>query len=517
MLSKISRFVVRPPKVQMVIPLRPFAAAGKPVTPATAVPEVPVDDEPGFLETVETFFKQASSYTTIRQDILDLIKYPNATLKLNIPIIKDDGTYVMIPAFRCHHKQHRLPVKGGTRIAESVDLEEVEALAMLMSLKLAVVEVPFGGAKGGLKMDPKKFSKNEIERAIRRYTIELAKYTFIGPGIDVPGPDVGTGEWHMDIMKDTYHTLYGLQDFNQTAVVTGKSIVAGGIKGRPESTGLGVFYCIRNILTKPRYDVLRKKHNIETGVAGKRVIVQGFGAVGYNASRFLVENGAVIVGVQEWDGCVYNPAGIDVQDLKIHLNKHKGVHGYKDILAGATSILDKDCDVLIPAAMEKAINKHNANDIKAKIIAEGGNGTTTFEADKILQANGAMIIPDILCNAGGVTCSYLEWLKNIEHKQPGRLTYNWETKSKMLLLEAIEQQLREVGIKVDLMNLSKEMTRGASDLELVYTGLESILTIALDQTVVTSTTRNINLRIAAYVNAIERIYKCYDNAGLTLK
>jgi glutamate dehydrogenase (NAD(P)+) len=474
------------------------------------------DGEPSFLETVETFFQQAISYTNIRADMLELIKKPNITLKMNIPMVRDDGTFCMIPAFRCHHKQHRLPVKGGTRISESVDLEEVEALAMLMSLKLAVVEVPFGGAKGGLKMDPKKFSKNEIERVMRRYTIELAKYNFIGPGIDVPGPDVGTSEWHMDIMKDTYHTLYGLQDFNQTAVVTGKSIVAGGIKGRPESTGLGVFYCIRNILEKPRYEELRKKHQLTPGVEGKRVIVQGFGAVGYNAAKFLVEGGAIVIGVQEWDGCVFNKNGLDIADLKNHLNKTKGVKGFKDYTT-ESCVLGRECDILVPAAMEKAINKKNAASIHARLIAEGGNGTTTFEADRILLDKGALIIPDILCNAGGVTCSYFEWLKNIEHKQPGRLTYNWERKAKQILLEAIELQLRNSGLDISLTKLDKQVTRGGSDLELVYTGLESILSIALDQTINTAAQRHLNLRIAAYVNAIERIYRAYENAGLTLK
>lgn len=474
------------------------------------------DGEPSFLETVETFFQQAISYTDIRPDMLELIKKPNITLKINIPMVRDDGTFCMIPAFRCHHKQHRLPVKGGTRISESVDLEEVEALAMLMSLKLAVVEVPFGGAKGGLKMDPKKFSKHEIERVMRRYTIELAKYNFIGPGIDVPGPDVGTSEWHMDIMKDTYHTLYGLQDFNQTAVVTGKSIVAGGIKGRPESTGLGVFYCIRNVLEKPRYEELRQKHQLSPGVEGKRVVVQGFGAVGYNAAKFLVEGGAIVVGVQEWDGCVFNKNGLDIADLKNHLNKTKGVKGFKDYTT-ESCVLDRECDILIPAALEKAINKRNAPGIQARLIAEGGNGTTTFEADRILLEKGVLIIPDILCNAGGVTCSYFEWLKNIEHKQPGRLTYNWERKAKQILLEAIELQLKNSGIEINLSKLDKQVTRGGSDLELVYTGLESILSIALDQTINTAIERHLNLRIAAYVNAIERIYRAYENAGLTLK
>lgn len=474
------------------------------------------DDEPGFLETVQTFFKQASSHTDISKDRLDLIEKPDITIKMNIPIVMDNGSYKMITAYRCHHKHHRLPMKGGTRIATNVDIEEVEALALLMTLKLATVEVPFGGAKGGLCMDAKQFSKAEMERAIRRYTMELAKYNFIGPGIDVPGPDVGTGEWHMDIMKDTYHTLYGMQDFNVTAVTTGKSIVAGGIKGRPESTGLGVFYCIRNALTAPEFASLREKFGLEEGLAGKTFCVQGFGAVGYNAAKFLVEHGAKLIGVQEFDGCVFNPNGINVEDLKSFLVKHKGVKGHTDFCS-AKSIFDKQCDILIPAAMEKAINKHNAPHIKAKLIAEGGNGTTTFEADKILQAKGVMIIPDILCNAGGVTCSYFEWLKNIEHKQPGRLTFQWEKKSKLILLEGIQKKLEKAGVNVDFSNLAPEVTRGGNDLELVQTGLDSILTKAFLQVYKVANERGVSLRLGAYIFAIEKVHLCYENAGLTLK
>lgn len=474
------------------------------------------DDEPGFLETVQTFFKQASSHTNIASDRLNLIQLPDVTLKMNIPIVMDDGSYKTITAYRCHHKHHRLPMKGGTRIAPNVDIDEVEALALLMTLKLATVEVPFGGAKGGLCMDPRLFSKNEMERAIRRYTLEMAKYNFIGPGIDVPGPDVGTGEWHMDIMKDTYHTLYGLQDFNQTAVTTGKSLVAGGIRGRPESTGLGVYYCIRNVLNKEEFEGLRKKHNIAPGVKGKTFCVQGFGAVGYNAAKFMVQEGAKLIGVQEFDGCVVNDNGIDVEDLKKYLNKHKSVKGYIDF-CDVKSIFDKDCDILIPAAMEKAINKHNAAGIKAKLIAEGGNGTTTFEADKILQNHNVLIIPDILCNAGGVTCSYFEWLKNIEHKQPGRLTYEWEKKSKLILLEGIQKKLDEAGIKIDFSSLAPEVTRGGSDLELVHTGLDSILTNAFLRIYKVALDKDVNLRLGAYIFAIEKVHSCYENVGLTLK
>jgi glutamate dehydrogenase (NAD(P)+) len=471
--------------------------------------------EQSFLEMVETFFKQASVHTNIPSDRLGLLKDSNATLKMNIPLVRDDGTYCTIPAFRCHHKQHRLPVKGGTRIAPDVDLDEVEALALLMSLKLSVVEVPFGGAKGGLKMDQRKFSKNEVERVLRRYTIEMAKYNFIGPGRDVPGPDVGTGTWHMDKMKDTYHTLYGMSDFNQTAIVTGKSIVEGGINGRPESTGLGVFYCIRNILEYPQYTELRAKYNLEKGCQGKRVIIQGFGAVGYNVARFLVEQGAIVIAVQEYDGCVSNPEGIDVEELKTHITLNKGVKGYKDFIK-QKEVITRDCDILIPAALEKAINKTNASNIKAKLIAEGGNGTTTVEADNILKNLNVLIIPDILCNAGGVTCSYLEWVKNIEHKRPGRLTMKWEQKTKKVLLDAIQDELGKVGVKVDFSGLDKEVTKGASDLDLVYTGIDNIMTIALEQTIKTSEEKKVDLRTAAYINAINRIYACYENSGLTI-
>lgn len=473
------------------------------------------DDEGTFLNNAERFFTDAASHTNIPPDYLSLLKNPNATLKMNIPLLRDDGSFVTIEGYRCHHKQHRLPVKGGTRISIECDLEEVEALALLMSLKLAVVEVPFGGAKGGLKMDQSKFSKREIERVLRRYTIELCKYNFIGAGIDVPGPDVGTTEWHMDIMKDTYHTLYGMQDFNQTAIVTGKSIMGGGINGRPESTGLGVFYCINNILTEDAYEDIRRKFDITAGVEGKTVIVQGFGAVGYNVSRFLVEAGAKVIGVQEWDGCVFNPYGIDVKDLKQYISTNKSVHGYKDTIT-EKEILSRECDILIPAALEKAINKRNANNIKAKLIAEGGNGVATFEGDEILQNKNILVIPDILANAGGVTCSYFEWLKNIEHKQPGRLTTKWEEKSKKVLLKAIEGELNKVGIRVPLSTLSREITKGGSDLDLVYTGLDNIMGIALGQTVDTAQKKNVSLRTAAFINAIERIYKSYLSMGLTI-
>lgn len=347
-----------------------------------------------------------------------------------------------------------------------------------MSLKLAVVEVPYGGAKGGIKINPKDYSLNETERIMRRYTIELTKYNFIGPGIDVPGPDVGTTTWHMDKMKDTYQTLYGMNDINMTGIVTGKSLVEGGINGRPESTGLGVFYCIRDVLETPKYEKMREKHGLTQGVKGKRLNVQGFGAVGYNAAKFFEEFGGKLTGVQEWDGCIYNPNGLKVAEVKEWLVKNKGLKGHPNYIQDK-EIFGQECDVLVPAALEQAINESNAHRIKAKLIAEGGNGSTTVEGDDILNERGILVIPDILCNAGGVTCSYLEWIKNLEHKRPGRLSQKWEEKGKKLLLSAIEKELKKVGVPVDLSVLDSEVTKGASDLDLVYSGIENIMSIAL--------------------------------------
>ena len=243
--------------------------------------------EPNFLKTSENFFKKAAKYTNLKADYLNYLMMPNSVLKLNLPFIMDNGELRVVESYRCHHNEHKYPTKGGTRLSNHVNMQEVQALALLMTLKLSIVEVPFGGAKGGIKIDPSEYSETEIQRILKRYTIELKKYNYIGSGIDVPGPDVGTGEYHMDLMKDTYKTLYAETDFNHNAITTGKSIKQGGIKGRQESTGLGIFYCIENILENDFFAKIREKYGIEGGLKGKKVVVQGFGAVGYNASHFL--------------------------------------------------------------------------------------------------------------------------------------------------------------------------------------------------------------------------------------
>jgi glutamate dehydrogenase (NAD(P)+) len=293
-----------------------------------------------------------------------------------------------------------------------------------MTLKLSVHNIPYGGAKGGVKIDPRKYSERELMRATRRYTLELAKKNFIGAGIDVPGPDLGTNEAVMNCMKDTYATLYGEKDVNAVGCVTGKSVAQGGIDGRTESTGLGVFFGLREACNNP---YLADKHGYTMGINDKTFIVQGLGNVGFYASKFLTQAGAKLIGVVEWNSSVFNPDGLDPEDLIQYKNQHKTLAGYK----GATecfsdkqdflSVMFKPCDILIPAAVERSIHIGNAEKISCKILGEAANGPTTVSANHILQDKNVLVVPDLVLNAGGVTVSYFEWLKNLEHKQLGLL------------------------------------------------------------------------------------------------
>jgi glutamate dehydrogenase (NAD(P)+) len=472
-----------------------------------------IHEEPRFLEMVKSYFDEAGKFTNIPPDMLEIYKNCNTVLKIMIPLVRDNGKIEFIAAYRAQHKHHKLPTKGGTRYAPSVDIQEVEALSCLMTLKCAVVELPYGGAKGGIRIDPKNYSVRELESITRRYTLELAKKGFIGAGIDVPGPDMGTGVREMSWMKDTYQTFFGEGDINASACCTGKATSQGGISGRTESTGLGVFFCVRELINDPH---VMKPSGLPLGIQGKSLIVQGFGNVGFYASKFLTEHGAKLIGVVEWDGSIYNPDGISPIELETYKKTHKTINGfpkatehYKD-----DTVMYKECDVLIPAAMEKAVNKFNADKMKCKILAEAANGPTTMAGETILQKKGVVIMPDILLNAGGVTCSYFEWLKNLEHVRPGRLVKRWEEKSKKGILKIMEQkfQLKEAALTLEQINLLK----GPAEIDIVYSGLEEVMCSAVEETKETAARINCSLRIAAYVNAIEKIHKCYLDAGITL-
>jgi glutamate dehydrogenase (NAD(P)+) len=383
-----------------------------------------IENEPLFLEMVRLYFDKASEHLAIPKAYINLIKQTNAAIAFNFPLVRDDGSIEVIQAYRAQHSVHYLPTKGGTRYADHIDIEETEALAALMTLKLSVHNIPYGGAKGGVRIDPKKYSKGEISRVTRRYTLEMAKKNFIGPGIDVPGPDLGTNESVMNQMKDTYVTLFAEKDVNSFACCTGKSVSQGGIDGRTESTGLGVFYGIREVLSN---EEICAKYEISKGTQDKTFIVQGLGNVGSWASKFLCQSGAKLIGVVEWNGSVYNENGLDIEKLIQYKNKTGGVHGFQEATESYSEkedfsqILFKKCDILIPAAVERSINITNAHKVQCKILGEAANGPTTVGANHILEKRNILVIPDLVLNAGGVTVSYFEWLKNLEHKTLGLL------------------------------------------------------------------------------------------------
>jgi glutamate dehydrogenase (NAD(P)+) len=365
---------------------------------------------------VKLIFDKAVPHCKVPADYLEYIKACNTAIRFNIPLKRDDGSIETITCYRAQHSHHKLPTKGGTRYAPNVSISEVEALSFLMTFKLATVQVPFGGAKGGIRIDPSKYSQAEIERMTRRYTLELAKKGFIGAAIDVPGPDMGTNPDIRSWMKDTYTNVYGEKDINAEGCVTGKHLSQGGIEGRTESTGLGVFYGIRELLNDKDFC---KKAGFSTGIKDKEFVVQGFGAVGYWASKFITEEGGRVTTIIEHNSAIYKKEGFNPDDVQEYMGKNKTLKGYPKATTEETenpkSYMEKECDVFIPAAVEKSINKDNARNIKCKVVAEGANGPTTVRADEILQERGILIIPDLLLNAGGVTVSYFEWLKNLQH------------------------------------------------------------------------------------------------------
>ncbi|EGR29361.1 hypothetical protein IMG5_157340 [Ichthyophthirius multifiliis] len=469
--------------------------------------------EPKFLEMVHQYFDQAASYTLIPIDKLTYYKKSDCVVKFTIPLVRDDGKIESIEAYRAQHKLHRLPTKGGTRFSTHINIQEVEALSCLMTLKCAVVNLPYGGAKGGIAFNPKLYSAREIESLTRRYTLELAKKGFIGAAIDVPGPDLGTGEREMSWMKDTYQTFFGHKDINAHGCVTGKALNQGGIRGRTESTGLGVFYGTRDLLND---QPLMKKFGIEPGMKGKTFIIQGFGNVGYWAAKFISEYGGIITGIAEWDGSIYNSKGINIQDLYEYKLQKGGIKGYprvEEYFENEDAIF-KECDVFIPAAFEQTVNKNNADKFKCKVISEAANGPTTIAAEEILTKKGIIFFPDILINAGGVTVSYFEWLKNLDHMRPGRLTRKWEEKSKINLLNVISDI---TGLKLrDLEKKHQEQLRGATDKDIVYSGLEEVMSVAVQETKHTCLELGCSLRIATYVNAINKVHAHFEVAGMPL-
>lgn len=465
--------------------------------------------ENSFFDDVLQYFDHAAQFVKTAPGILDQIKYCNSVYRMKFPV-KVKGGYEVIEAYRVEHSHHKLPTKGGIRYSEHVNQDEVMALAALMTYKCSIVDVPFGGAKGGVKINPRKYSEEELERITRRYTTELIKKNFIGPGIDVPAPDYGTGEREMSWIVDTYNT-FNMNEINALGCVTGKPVGQGGIRGRREATGLGVFYGIRQYLS----DADRaKKIGLTTGLAGKTVVVQGLGNVGYHAAKFFYEAGAIIVGIGEWNSAIVNRKGLNPDEVSAYFKQHGTLDGFKGskTLKRNTDVLEEECDILIPAALENQIHKDNAARVKTKIIAEAANGPVTPEAEAILLKKKVVVVPDIYLNAGGVTVSYFEWLKNLSHVRFGRLEKRYQQNMNNNLINAIEDS---TGRK--LSKAQRQMIdHGADEQDLVYSGLEDTMIESLEQIIDTynGNKKIQDLRTAAFVTAVNKIVVSYEKLGI---
>lgn len=463
-----------------------------------------------FFGSVENYINKAASYTDIPKGLVEQIKACNLVLQIRFPI-RVDNDYQVIEAYRVQHSHHRLPTKGGIRYAESVDQDEVMALAALMTFKCALVDVPFGGAKGGIKINPANYTVDQLQTITRRYTTELIKKNFIGPGIDVPAPDYGTGPREMAWILDTYQAFrHG--EIDSIGCVTGKPVTQNGIRGRAEATGRGVFYGIRECVS---YADDMKKLGLEKGIAGKTMVVQGLGNVGSNTALISQLEGDVkVIGVAEREGSIYSEKGLDIEKLLAFRKETGSIIGFpgSTTLPDRMAALELECDILVPAALENQITAENAPRIKAKIIAEAANGPITADADPILHQKGILVLPDFYINAGGVTVSYFEWLKNLSHHRFGRLENRFQSATYSGILNKMEEFTGKTLNDRDKHFLS----RGGTEIDLVNSGLEDTMITAYQQIreTIKSNASIQDIRTAAFVCSLNKIASDYISMGI---
>ncbi|MBO6884501.1 MAG: Glu/Leu/Phe/Val dehydrogenase [Marivita sp.] len=472
-------------------------------------------NEPTFRESVDLMFNRAVALMDLPPGLEEKIRVCNATYTVRFGV-RLSGQIKTFTGYRSVHSEHMEPVKGGIRYAPSVHQDEVEALAALMTYKCALVEAPFGGSKGGLRIDPREYDEYELEQITRRFAYELAKRDLIHPAQNVPAPDMGTGEREMSWIADQYARM-NTTDINARACVTGKPINNGGIAGRVEATGRGVQYALREFFRHPE-DI--KKAGLSGTLDGKRVVVQGLGNVGYHAAKFLSEeDGCKVIGIIERDGALYNEAGLNVDAVRDWIVKHDGVTGYPDArhTAEGPDVLEAECDILIPAALEGVINLTNAARIKAPLIIEAANGPITAGADDILRAKGTVVIPDMYANAGGVTVSYFEWVKNLSHIRFGRMQRRQEEARHQLVIDELQRLDDMLGDKWSMTpDFKQKYLRGADELELVRSGLDDTMRIAYQSMREVWHGRDDveDLRTAAYIVAITKVAAAYRAKGL---
>ena len=465
-----------------------------------------------FYDSVQNYFERAAPHTGLHRGLLEQIKACNAVYQIRFPV-RIGNEYKVIEAYRVQHSHHRLPTKGGIRFSNHVNQDEVMALATLMSYKCAIVDVPFGGAKGGVKINPWEYKEKELEAITRRYTTELVRRNFIGPAIDVPAPDYGTGPREMAWIYDTYRA-FKEEDIDAAGCVTGKPVNLNGIRGRTEATGRGVFYGLREACNN-KTDM--KRLGLNLGIAGKTMVIQGLGNVGSYTGLISEEEGDVkVVGVGEAEGAIYNPKGINISKLLDHRKETGSILGFEGCTDFDKSQRDKclefECDILVPAALENQITGDNAKRVKAKIIGEAANGPITSEGEKILLEMGVLVVPDLFLNAGGVTVSYFEWLKNLSHMRFGRLEKRFDENTYDRLIDLVEEKTgKTIGAQE-----RRFIARGADEVDLVRSGLEETMINAYQHIrELQSRKRNVkDLRTAAFTAAIQKMGSDYLNMGV---
>jgi len=463
-----------------------------------------------FSASVNHMVDRAFKVLNMDPGIAAAMKPCNALIQLHFPVyIK--GRIEVFTGWRAVHSTHRLPAKGGLRYAPIVNQDEVEALAALMTYKCALVDVPFGGSKGGLQIDPSQYSRDELQIITRRFARELIRKDFLNPATNVPAPDMGTGEREMAWIADTYKQLHP-ENINYGACVTGKPVHHGGIRGRTEATGRGVVYALREFF-RHAGDV--KAAGLKGGLGGQRIVLQGLGNVGYHAGRLLDEEDQTrIVAIIERDGALLDESGLSVERVRQYINANKTIRGYPDaeFIEDGHKVLEMDCDILIPAAMESQITADNAERIKTRLIVEAANGPVTFEADEILRKRGITILPDTYINAGGVTVSYFEWIRNLSHIRFGRMERRFDEMRGQHLITAL-QSLSEKDVP-DWMRA--EIVHGADELDLVRSGLDDTMRQAYQELSEARQTypQIEDYRTAAYVVSVNKIARSYFDIGI---
>ena len=471
--------------------------------------------EPSFRESVDMMFNRAVALMDLSPGLEEKIRVCNATYTVRFGV-RLRGEIRTFTGYRSVHSEHMEPVKGGIRFSLGVNQDEVEALAALMTYKCSLVEAPFGGSKGGLCIDPREYDAHELELITRRFAYELIKRDMINPAQNVPAPDMGTGEREMAWIADQYKRM-NTTDINGVACDTGKPINAGGIQGRTEATWRGVQYALQAFF---RDEKGLKKAGMSGTMKDKRVIVQGLGNVGYHAAKFLSEeDGCKITAIIERDGAIQDKDGIDVEVLYQWIAKHGTIKGYPHakIVENGAALLEAECDILIPAALEGVINLSNADKVKAPLIIEAANGPVTAGADEILRKKGTVIIPDMYANAGGVTVSYFEWVKNLSHIRFGRMQRRQEESRHQLVVDELERLSADSGIGWELSpDFKEKYLKGAGELELVRSGLDDTMRTAYQSMADIWHARDDveDLRTAAYLVSISKVAASYQAKGL---